>query len=175
MLTSDDKFAGWVLQTQIDETVNVTCLPTSHCDFSTDGPPIPVDGDDDIEFLPFLDFLGQPQLLVAPQEVGGKITAKCRQSDMVLDPGVRLLHTGAPILSLIAQVRPVLMTPGPSQPLLQCQPGVQNETVPGIFPGWQWRPVGGDTPADFLPWNTSIPQCGNYHSHIIALSIQESQ
>ena len=49
-----------------------------------------------------------------------------------------------------------------SHPVLQCLPGVDR----GIFPGWQWRPVvGGDTPADLLPWNTSIPQCGNYHYH----------
>ena len=114
MLTSDNKFAGWVVQTAIEETVNVTCRPTSHCDFSTDGPPIPVEGVDDIEFRPYLDFLGQPQMMVAPVEVGGKITAQCRQSDLVLDPAVRLLHTGDPILSLIAEVRPVLLTSIPS-------------------------------------------------------------
>ena len=110
MLTSDDKFAGWVVQTEIEETVNVTCRPTSHCDFSTDGPPIPVEGADDIEFRPYLDFLGQPQMMVAPLEVGGKIRARCRQSGQILDQAVMGLHTAGPVLSLLAEVRPVLDT-----------------------------------------------------------------
>ena len=84
----------------------MSCLPTSHCEFSKDNPPIPVEGEDDIEFLPFLDFLGQPQLLVGPLEVGGKITAKCRQSELSLDPAVMALQSGDPITSLIAEVRP---------------------------------------------------------------------
>ena len=49
----------------------------------------------------------------------------------------------------------------PPHPLLQCRPGV----VQGLFPGWQWRPLGGNKPADFLPWNTYIPHCGNLHCH----------
>ena len=85
----------------------MNCLQTSHCEFSTDGPPIPVEGkDDDIEFLPHLDFLGQPLLVVAPVEVGGKIRAKCRQSGLILDQAVLGLHTAAPVLSLLAEVSP---------------------------------------------------------------------
>ena len=38
-------------------------------------------------------------------EVGGKIRAECRQADHVLDPEVLVLHTGEPVLSLIAEVR----------------------------------------------------------------------
>ena len=82
----------------------MTCLQTSHCEFSTEGPPIPVEagGEDDVEFLPHLDYLGQPQLVVAPVEVGGKIRARCRQSGHVLDI---LDQTGAPVVSLLAEVR----------------------------------------------------------------------
>ena len=82
----------------------MTCLQTSHCAFSTKGPPIPVEGGDDVEFLPHSDFLGQPQLVVAPVEVGGKIRARCRQSGHILD---LLDQTGAPVVSLLAEVRPV--------------------------------------------------------------------
>ena len=64
-----------------------------------------MEGEDDIEFLPHLDFLGQPQLLVAPVEVGGKIRAKCRQADQILDPAVIVLQSGDPVLDLIAEVR----------------------------------------------------------------------
>ena len=87
----------------------MSCLPTSHCEFSKDGPPIPVEGEDDIEFLPHLDYLGQRQLVVGPVEVGGKIRAQCRQADHVLDPEVLVLHTGDPVTSLLAEVsvRPV--------------------------------------------------------------------
>ena len=83
----------------------MTCLQTSHCEFSKDGPPIPVEGEDDIEFLPHLDFLGQPQLVVAPVEIGGKIRAKCCQAGQILNPAVILLQTGDPVLDLIAEVR----------------------------------------------------------------------
>ena len=82
----------------------MTCLQTSHCLFSTEGPPVPVEGEDEVEFLPHLDYLGQPQLVVAPVEVGGKIRARCRQSGHVLD---LLDQTGAPVVSLLAEVRPV--------------------------------------------------------------------
>ena len=34
--------------------------------------------EDDIQFLPFLDFMGRPQLLSEPLEIGGKIKASCR-------------------------------------------------------------------------------------------------
>ena len=88
----------------------MSCLPTSHCDFSKDGPPIPVEREDDIEFLPHLDYLGQTQLVVAPLELGGKIRAKCRQSGLVLDQSVRRLHTAGPLGSLIAEVRPAVLT-----------------------------------------------------------------
>ena len=64
-----------------------------------------MEGEDDIEFLPYLDFFGRPELLVRPLEVGGKIRAQCRQSDLVLDPADWRLQTGAPVLSLLAQVR----------------------------------------------------------------------
>ena len=80
----------------------MSCLPTSHCEFSKDGPPIPVEGEDDIEFLPHLDYLGRPLLLVGPVEVGGKIRARCRQSGLVVD------HTAGPLVSLIAEVSHVL-------------------------------------------------------------------
>ena len=56
----------------------MSCVQNTHCDFSTGSDPIPVSVDDDVQFLPYLDFLGQPQLVPAPVEVGGKITAKCR-------------------------------------------------------------------------------------------------
>ena len=83
----------------------MSCLPTSHCEFSKDGPPIPVEGEDDIEFLPHLNYLGQRQLVVGPVEVGGKIRAECRQADHVLDPEVLVLHTGEPVISILAEVR----------------------------------------------------------------------
>ena len=82
----------------------MTCLQTSHCLFSTEGPPVPVEGEDEVEFLPHLDYLGQPQLVVAPVEVGGKIRARCRQGGHLLGR-----QSGAPVLSLIAEVRPVLV------------------------------------------------------------------
>ena len=82
----------------------MTCLQTSHCEFSKDYPPIPEEGEDDIEFQPHLDFLGQSQLMVGPVEVGGKVKANCRQSGHVLDPAVVVLDTGAPVASLLAEV-----------------------------------------------------------------------
>ena len=63
-----------------------------------------MEGGDDVEFLPHSDFLGQPQLVVAPVEVGGKIRARCRQGGHLLGR-----QSGAPVLSLIAEVRPVLV------------------------------------------------------------------
>ena len=64
--------------------------------------------EDDIEFQPHLDFLGQPQMLVAPVELGGKLRAKCRQPGHILDPAGLKLHTAAPVFSLLAEVRPVI-------------------------------------------------------------------
>ena len=83
----------------------MSCLQTSHCEFSPEGPPIPVEGEDDLEFLPHLDYLGQPQLAVAPVEVGGKIRARCRQAGHVLDQAVLGRHTAPPVASLLAEVR----------------------------------------------------------------------
>ena len=82
----------------------VTCLQTSHCEFSKDAPPIPVEGEDDLEFLPHLNYLGQSQLTVGPVEVGGKMKANCRKSGHVLDPEVVVLDTGDPVISLLAEV-----------------------------------------------------------------------
>ena len=91
-----NQFAGWVMDVELDDSVNVSvssdgervigdtlkvsCIRTSHCDFSTAEAPIPTEGEDDVEFLPYLSHIGQPVLFPSPVEVGGKIRAECRQS-----------------------------------------------------------------------------------------------
>ena len=75
-----------------------------------------MEGEDDLEFLPHLNYLGQSQLTVGPVEVGGKVTANCRQSGYVLDPAVVVLDTGAPVASILVPIlqpdtRELLMEP----------------------------------------------------------------
>ena len=41
-----------------------------------------MEGEGDIQFLPFLDFMGRAKLLSEPLEIGGKIKARCRDSGM---------------------------------------------------------------------------------------------
>ena len=62
-------------------------------------------GEEDIEFLPHLDYLGRPLLVVGPVEVGGKIRARCPQLGLVVD------HTPGPLVSLIAEVSHVQGVP----------------------------------------------------------------
>ena len=66
------------------------CVPNTHCAFSSGEDPIPVEGEDDIQFLPFLDFMGRAKLLSEPLEIGGKIKARCRDSGIMCGIFVRI-------------------------------------------------------------------------------------
>ena len=49
-----------------------------------------MEGEDDIQFLPFLDFMGRAKLLSEPLEIGGKIKARCRDSGIMCEIFVRI-------------------------------------------------------------------------------------
>ena len=137
--------------------------------------PIPAT-EDSVEFSLYLNFLGAPQTMSGPMEVGESISVECKEpgnqhhhranyyvifSGYTFDLEVMDSGKYVPVSKIIATVRILIIC---QQNMyywrhLQCQAGQVEE----VFPGWQWRivnPVTRRQEDPFQPFNTTLPPCG---------------
>ena len=94
-----DKFGGWELDLAkpIEELevlyfcfificiclimFQITCTPSSHCDYEPGVDPIPVSQEGEVQFSLHLNLLGEPQTVSGPMEIGESLSIQCS------DPG----------------------------------------------------------------------------------------
>ena len=90
-------FSGWKLDTpkpieelQVDNRSyiihlhlkyyckQISCIQNTHCDYEVGVDPIPAI-EDSVEFSLYLNFLGEPQTMSGPMEVGESISVECKE------------------------------------------------------------------------------------------------
>ncbi len=59
----------------------ITCTPSSHCDYEPGVDPIPVSKEGEVQFSLHLNLLGEPQTVSGPMEIGESLSIQCS------DPG----------------------------------------------------------------------------------------
>ena len=55
----------------------ITCTPSSHCDFEPGVDPIPVYQEGEVQFSLHLNLLGEPQTVSGPMEIGESLSIQC--------------------------------------------------------------------------------------------------
>lgn len=59
----------------------ISCIPSSHCNYETGVDPIPVSHDGELQISLHLNLLGEPNSVSGPMEIGESIAIQCS------DPG----------------------------------------------------------------------------------------
>lgn len=57
----------------------ITCTPSSHCDFEPGVDPIPVSQEGEVQFSLHLNLLGEPQTVSGPMEIGESLSIQCSE------------------------------------------------------------------------------------------------
>ena len=136
--------------------------------------------EDSVEFSLYLNFLGEPQTMSGPMEVGESISVECKEPgnyQIIIIIGKITTWSFQDTHSILKYwiLANMYLYPKSLQRLefclcanmylimknvyLQCRAGQVEE----VFPGWQWRivnPVTRRQEDPFQPFNTSLPPCG---------------